>query len=303
MHVTWSGCRDCATARTPTSRAPVPDRRVQELVGRSRTAERQGPVLPQPVRHRGGLEARQPLRPPGLRHRQARQPVRGRRGDEHHRRLPASPRLRSRERLRRHRGLQPDRDPGPRRGLVDRLHRGRRGARVRSGRPHCAAGQDEPAGAPRAASTLRFDVRPVDGGLFAQEIDPVAGAASMGRRDRAQPTDDQWVDLEFTWQVCAAVSSNAIVLAKELQRSASAPASRTGSTRRGSPPNAQLVAPSEARLRAMPSSRSVTASTPSWRRARRVIEPGGRVRDDEVIAAADEHGVVIVFTGERHFRH
>jgi phosphoribosylaminoimidazolecarboxamide formyltransferase/IMP cyclohydrolase len=37
--------------------------------------------------------------------------------------------------------------------------------------------------------------------------------------------------------------------------------------------------------------------------ARAVIQPGGSVRDDEVIAAADEHGIVMVFTGVRHFRH
>ena len=58
------------------------------------------------------------------------------------------------------------------------------------------------------------------------------------------------------------------------------------------------------RARATPSSRSATAST---RRPRpgvaAVIQPGGSIRDDEVIAAADEHGLAMVFTGERHFRH
>ena len=54
----------------------------------------------------------------------------------------------------------------------------------------------------------------------------------------------------------------------------------------------------------MPSSRSATAST--WspdNGAVAVIQPGGSVRDDEVIAAADEHGIAMVFTGVRHFRH
>ena len=56
--------------------------------------------------------------------------------------------------------------------------------------------------------------------------------------------------------------------------------------------------------RATPSSRSATDSTPSRRPASTaVIQPGGSVRDDEVIAAADEHGIAMVFTGERHFRH
>ena len=69
-----------------------------------------------------------------------------------------------------------------------------------------------------AASPLPFDVRPVDGGLLVQQPDPVAGRSDAWRVVTAtQPSDDQWADLEFAWQVCAAVSSNAIVYAKDLQ--------------------------------------------------------------------------------------
>ena len=56
--------------------------------------------------------------------------------------------------------------------------------------------------------------------------------------------------------------------------------------------------------RPTPSSRSATASTcVADNGANAVIQPGGSVRDDEVIAAADEHGIAMVFTGVRHFRH
>ena len=57
---------------------PLPDRRRPQLVGRRRAARRQGAVVPQPLRHRGGVAAGPPLRGTGRRHRQARQPVRGR---------------------------------------------------------------------------------------------------------------------------------------------------------------------------------------------------------------------------------
>jgi phosphoribosylaminoimidazolecarboxamide formyltransferase/IMP cyclohydrolase len=54
----------------------------------------------------------------------------------------------------------------------------------------------------------------------------------------------------------------------------------------------------------MRSSRSATASTPPPKAGiKAVIQPGGSMRDAEVIAAADEHGIAMVFTGVRHFRH
>jgi phosphoribosylaminoimidazolecarboxamide formyltransferase/IMP cyclohydrolase len=69
-----------------------------------------------------------------------------------------------------------------------------------------------------APSPLPYDVRPVDGGFLVQQPDPVPGRSGDWRVvTTAQPTDEQWADLEFAWQVCAAVSSNAIVYAKDLQ--------------------------------------------------------------------------------------
>ena len=121
---------------------------------------------------------------------------------------------------------------------------------------------------------------------------------------KATPTDEQWDDLEFAWVVCAAVSSNAIVLAKQRQAfgigagqqnrvdSARIAATRAGDRVAGGVCASDAFFPFRDGLDTVVAA-GVTA----------VIQPGGSVRDDEVIAAADEHGIAMVFTGERHFRH
>ena len=156
-----------------------------------------------------------------------------------------------------------------------------------------------------AASPLPFDMRPVDGGLLVQQPDPVAGRSADWRVvTTAQPTDEQWADLEFAWQVCAAVSSNAIVYAKDLQAygigagqqnrldSARIAAERAAGRATGGACASDAFFPFRDGLDA-----AAAAGIAS------VIQPGGSVRDDEVIAAADEHGIAMVFTGQRHFRH
>ena len=104
--------------------------------------------------------------------------------------------------------------------------------------------------------------------------------------------------------MCAAVSSNAIVLANERQAfgigagqqnrldSARIAANRAGDRVAGG------VCASDAFFPFRDGLDAVVAAGVSA-----VIQPGGSVRDDEVIAAADEHGIAMVFTGERHFRH
>ena len=156
-----------------------------------------------------------------------------------------------------------------------------------------------------AASPLPFDVRPVDGGLLVQQPDPVAGRSDAWRVvTSTQPTDAQWADLEFAWQVCAAVSSNAIVYAKDLQAfgigagqqnrldSARIAAERSAGRASGGACASDAFFPFRDGLDAAAAAGIAT-----------VIQPGGSVRDDEVIAAADEHGIAMVFTGQRHFRH
>ena len=152
---------------------------------------------------------------------------------------------------------------------------------------------------------LRRDLRPVDGGLLVQTADHVALDRSAWRVvTRAQPTDQQWLDIEFAWRVCAAVSSNAIVYAKDRQAfgigagqqnrldSARIAAERSAGRASGG------VAASDAFF---PFRDGLDAAAAAGISA--VIQPGGSVRDEEVIAAADEHGIAMVFTGERHFRH
>ncbi len=156
-----------------------------------------------------------------------------------------------------------------------------------------------------AASPLPFDMRPVDGGLLVQQPDTVAGRSDAWRVvTTTQPTDEQWADLEFAWQVCAAVSSNAIVYAKDLQAfgigagqqnrldSARIAAERSAGRATGGACASDAFFPFRDGLDA-----AAAAGIAS------VIQPGGSVRDDEVIAAADEHGIAMVFTGQRHFRH
>ena len=155
------------------------------------------------------------------------------------------------------------------------------------------------------ASPVPFDIRPIDGGLLVQQPDPVAGRDDSWRVvTSAQPTGDQWRDLEFAWQVCAAVSSNAIVYAKDLQAfgigagqqnrldSARIAAQRADGRAAGGACASDAFFPFRDGLDALAGA-GICA----------VIQPGGSVRDDEVIAAANEHSIAMVFTGQRHFRH
>lgn len=154
-------------------------------------------------------------------------------------------------------------------------------------------------------SPLPYDLRPIDGGLLVQQIDPVEGRSDAWRVvTRTEPTESQWRDLEFAWQVCAAVSSNAIVYAKDLQAfgigagqqnrvdSAGIAATRAAGRAEGGACASDAFFPFRDGLDAAADAGVAV-----------VVQPGGSVRDDEVIAAADERGIAMVFTGQRHFRH
>jgi phosphoribosylaminoimidazolecarboxamide formyltransferase/IMP cyclohydrolase len=158
-------------------------------------------------------------------------------------------------------------------------------------------------GPPPYGATL--DIRSIDGGLLVQQVDTINLDPSTWRVvTAAEPTDAQWADLRFAWQVCAVVSSNAIVYANDGQAlgigagqqnrldSARIAAERAAGRARGG------VCASDAFF---PFRDGLDAAAAAGIRA--VIQPGGSVRDDEVISAADEHGIAMVFTGERHFRH
>ncbi len=150
-----------------------------------------------------------------------------------------------------------------------------------------------------------LDIRSIDGGLLVQEVDTVNLDATTWRVvTTATPTEAQWTDLRFAWQVCAAVSSNAIVYAKDCQ------AFGIGAGQQNRLDSARIAAERAAGRATggvcasdafFPFRDGLDAAAAAGIRA--VIQPGGSVRDDETIAAADEHGIAMVFTGERHFRH
>ena len=151
-----------------------------------------------------------------------------------------------------------------------------------------------------------LDLRSIDGGLLVQEADHVAldrARLAGGHQGRARPRTSGSTS---SWPGgCARPSPRTPSCWCGTARPwASAPASRTGSTRPRIAAEKAAGRAAGGAAPATPSSRSGTASTRSPRPAcAAVIQPGGSVRDDEVIAAADEHGIAMVFTGERHFRH
>jgi phosphoribosylaminoimidazolecarboxamide formyltransferase/IMP cyclohydrolase len=150
-----------------------------------------------------------------------------------------------------------------------------------------------------------LDLRSIDGGLLVQQIDTVSTDRSAWQVvTTAQPTPQQWDDLTFAWQVCAAVSSNAIVLVKDRQAFGigAGQQNRLDSARLASERAAGRAAGGVCASDAFfPFRDGLDVAAAAGVAA--VIQPGGSVRDDEVIAAANEHGLAMVFTGERHFRH
>jgi phosphoribosylaminoimidazolecarboxamide formyltransferase/IMP cyclohydrolase len=148
------------------------------------------------------------------------------------------------------------------------------------------------------------ELRRVAGGFLVQTSDPSDSAREARVVTRSQPTDEQWQDLRFAWVVAKHVKSNAIVFARERTavgigagqmsrvESTELAARRAGDRAKGAACASDAFFPFRDGLDA-----AVAAG------AGAVIQPGGSVRDEEVIAAADEHGIPMVFTGRRHFRH
>jgi phosphoribosylaminoimidazolecarboxamide formyltransferase/IMP cyclohydrolase len=150
-----------------------------------------------------------------------------------------------------------------------------------------------------------LELRRVSGGFLAQEPDQVEIDRSKWRVvTRRFPSEGEWRDLELAWTVCARTSSNAIVLAKD------GVAVGIGAGQQSRVDAAELAA-RKAAGRATGGACASDAFYPfrdgldaaAGAGVAAVIQPGGSVRDDEVIAAADEHGLAMVLTGRRHFRH
>lgn len=152
------------------------------------------------------------------------------------------------------------------------------------------------------------DVRSVVGGLLVQDRNKVLGnPADFKVVTRRQPTDEEWATMMFGWRVCKHVKSNAIVYVKNEQtlgvgagQMARVDSSRIAVWKAG---EAKLdlkgaVVVSEALF---PFADGLIAAADAGATA--AIQPGGSVRDEEVIKAADERGMAMVFTGIRHFKH
>jgi phosphoribosylaminoimidazolecarboxamide formyltransferase/IMP cyclohydrolase len=153
-----------------------------------------------------------------------------------------------------------------------------------------------------------MDYKRVNGGLLVQDRDlGVITRTDLRVVSRLQPTEQQWHDLLFAWTVAKFVKSNAIVYAANGQTVGvgAGQMSRINSAR---------IAAIKAEHAGFPVQGSVMASDAFFpfrdgidnagkAGIAAVIQPGGSIRDEEVIAAADEHGMAMVFTGMRHFRH
>jgi phosphoribosylaminoimidazolecarboxamide formyltransferase / IMP cyclohydrolase len=150
-----------------------------------------------------------------------------------------------------------------------------------------------------------LELRRLDGGYLVQEADHFpAGRDAWRVVTKVAPTEAQWGDLELAWRICAFTSSNAIVLVAGGQ----AVGVGAGQQNRVEPGE---IAARKAAGRASGGAAASDAFFPfrdgldavAAAGVAAVIQPGGSLRDDDIVAAADEHGLAMVLTGERHFRH
>jgi phosphoribosylaminoimidazolecarboxamide formyltransferase/IMP cyclohydrolase len=148
-------------------------------------------------------------------------------------------------------------------------------------------------------------IKAITGGILVQSPDRETFRKETARVvTQAQPTEEQWRALEFGWKVCKHVKSNAIVYAApgQLLSAGAGQMSRVFSVEIGAKksvlPLDGCVVASDAFF---PFADGLEAAVANGARA--FIQPGGSVRDADVIAAADRLGVAMVFTGVRHFRH
>ncbi len=153
-----------------------------------------------------------------------------------------------------------------------------------------------------------FEFKRVGGGLLVQTLDNrICPESALKVVTKKQPTSAQIADMMFAWNVARFVKSNTIVYAHDgmtlgvgagqmsrvdSARIAAIKAAESGLSLAGSAAASDAFFPFRDGLDVIVDQGATC-----------VIQPGGSIRDDEVIAAADERGIVMVFTGERHFRH
>ncbi len=156
--------------------------------------------------------------------------------------------------------------------------------------------------------TTGFDFKRVNGGLLVQDTDQGRVTSDdLTVVTKRQPTDDEMRDLQFCWKVAKFVKSNAIVYVKNSSTIGvgAGQMSRVYSAKvagiKAADENLEVKGSVMASDAFFPFRDGLDAAAEAGITA--VIQPGGSMRDDEVIAAADEHNIAMVFTGMRHFRH
>jgi phosphoribosylaminoimidazolecarboxamide formyltransferase / IMP cyclohydrolase len=157
----------------------------------------------------------------------------------------------------------------------------------------------------RAMSLLEPNLRQVLGGMLVQDRDyGFQERDEMEVASDRQPTEEEWENLMFAWRVCKHVRSNAIVLSRELATAGigAGQMSRVDSVR---------LALEKARVELQGAALASDAFFPFADGPQlaldagvtAIIQPGGSIRDAEVVDAINEAGAAMVFTGRRHFRH
>ncbi len=149
-----------------------------------------------------------------------------------------------------------------------------------------------------------FEIKRISGGILLQDVDDVLIGKDARVVTQRQPTDAEHRDLQFAWRVAKHVKSNAIVLAE---------GGRTVGVGAGQMSRVDSVKLSIEKAR--PTSKGSVLASDAYFPFRdgvdeagragvtAIIQPGGSVRDPEVIQSADEHGIAMIFTGLRHFKH
>ena len=154
----------------------------------------------------------------------------------------------------------------------------------------------------------KVDVKRVSGGFLLQDPDSLGDLSGLRQNAKVvtkrSPSEDEWDDLIFSWIVTKHVSSNGIVIAKERQtigigcgQVSRVAAARIALAKAGKKAEGSVMA-SDGFL---PFPDTIEYAAKSGVTA--LIQPGGSIRDEDVIAAADTAGVAVVFTGRRHFKH
>ena len=155
---------------------------------------------------------------------------------------------------------------------------------------------------------MNYEVKSINGAFLFQKPDSQEDDQSKWQVvTETQPTSEQMEDLKFTWKICKHVKSNAIVIGKDMEiygigagqmsRVDSVEIS-TWKAKKAERDIGGTVLASDAFF---PFRDGVDQANEAGIRA--IIQPGGSIRDDEVINAANEHGITMIFTGTRHFKH